>query len=316
MFEPIYLPMARSALDRDYLTRLNENIFQELNTNNQTRVLPIFDGRVLLSGASSDKPELRLLETAQVPDGAYLAYLGKALGDFELAEGSPVILAVLDQQLADELEPNSDNWHQLRKTGAELSDLGIGLYAQALALSNWHATHQFCPRCGSQTQITQAGWVRKCLQDGTEVYPRTDPAIIVSIIDAQDRILLGSQTVWETNRWSILAGFVEPGESLTSAVVREMFEESGLKVVDPVYRGSQSWPFPYSLMVGFTAKLAPDSSGFPIPDGDEIAKLRWFSRDEIKNEAPQLLLPGRLSIARALIEEWYGSQIISASELN
>jgi NAD+ diphosphatase len=316
MYEPIYLPMARSALDRDYLSRLNENLFQELNSKQQTRILPIFNGKVLLTGSATDvNPELRLLETEHVPDEAYVAYLGKAIGNFELDAGSAVILAVLNQEIADQIEPDPENWHQLRKTGAGLSDLGIGLYAQALALSNWHAAHQFCPKCGSMTQVTQAGWVRKCTKDGTEVYPRTDPAIIVSIIDSQDRILLGSQTIWESNRWSILAGFVEPGESLSAAVVREMFEESGMKVVEPVYRGSQSWPFPYSLMVGFTAKLSPESDGIPIPDGDEIAKLRWFSRDEIRTEAAEMMLPGRLSIARALIEEWYGVEIISASEL-
>lgn len=317
MTEQIYLPMARSAVDRDYLSRKLEDIYGLLDADSSTKVLPIFQGKVLLvAGAQGAKPELRFFNAAEIPTSSYLAYLGKATGGHELAEGASVVLAVLNDAEANQLEPNPDNWHVLRRTGAGLSDLGVGLYAQALALANWHATHEFCPKCGAATEITNAGWVRRCPVDELELYPRTDPAIIVSVIDHEDRILLGSQGVWEDNRWSILAGFVEPGESLESAVVREMFEESGLKVVEPRYLASQSWPFPYSLMVGFTAKLASDSKGELTPDGDEIEKLRWFSREDIAREAKNLLLPGRLTISRALIEHWYGSEIISASELS
>ena len=317
MNEPIYLPMARSAVDRDYLARKNKNLFAELNNDSKTKVLPIYEGQVLLNVlVDNPEPQLRFLETSQIPTETYLAYLGKADGEFELDSGSSIILAILDQEQANLVEPNQENWHVLRKTGAGLSDLGIGLYAQALALANWHLTHRFCPNCGSETQIIDAGWVRRCSVDDLEVYPRTDPAIIVSVIDHQDRILLGSQGIWEDNRWSILAGFVEPGESLSAAVIREMFEESGLNVTKPVYLGSQSWPFPYSLMVGFTAKLHPDSDGILLPDGVEIEKLRWFSREDIQREAKKLLLPSRMSISRALIEHWYGDPIISASELD
>lgn len=317
MNEPIYLPMARSALDRDYLSRKLDNLYGQLDADEQTKVLPIYKGKVLLVGGSgSPKPQLKLFSANEIPSHTYLAYLGKALGGHELAEGSSVVLALLDDEVAAQLEPNTDNWHVLRRTGAGLSDLGIGLYAQALALSNWHQNHEFCPKCGSSTEIIQAGWVRRCPVDELELYPRTDPAIIVSVIDDQERILLGSQGIWEENRWSILAGFVEPGESLEAAVVREMQEESGLRVVDPVYLGSQAWPFPYSLMVGFTAKLAPESEGLLQPDGEEIEKLRWFSREDIAREAKQLLLPGKLSISRAIIEHWYGAEIISASELS
>lgn len=316
MSEPIYLPLARSAMDRDYISRKLDDLYGKLDADSNTRVLPIYDGKVLLVASPTEtKPELRLFESTQIPTETYVAYLGKALGGFELAEGSAVILAVIDDEVAAALEPNPDNWHVLRRTGAGLSDLGVGLYSQALALANWHENHQHCPRCGAVTEITQAGWVRYCQLDELELYPRTDPAIIVSVIDHQDRILLGSQGIWEDNRWSILAGFVEPGESLEAAVVREMFEESGLPVVNPIYVGSQAWPFPYSLMVGFTAKLAPQASGQLIPDGEEIEKLRWFSREDIAREAGSLLLPSRATISRAIIEHWFGGEIISASEL-
>jgi NAD+ diphosphatase len=161
--------------------------------------------------------------------------------------------------------------------------------------------------------VIDGGWVRTCASDEKEFYPRTDPAIIAAIIDDEDRILLGSQGIWEDNRWSVLAGFVEPGESLSAAVEREIFEEAGVRVSDIEYLASQSWPFPYSLMVGFKARARGKQE--LIPDALEIEKLRWFSREEIEAEVHEILLPGKLSIARALIENWFGGELVSASEL-
>lgn len=316
MYEPLDLPLARSAVDRDYISRSLPNLFDELARLETTKILPIFNGKVLLTGFDDDpNPELRLLNTDTVLSYEYLSYLGKTKGAKELPDDSAIVLAVLDQAAADVLEPDSDNWHVLRRTGAGLSDLGAGIYAQGLALYNWNLTHRFCPRCGTATDLSKAGWVRVCPADGHEIYPRTDPAIIVNVIDDQDRILLGSQGIWEDNRWSILAGFVEAGESLTAAVVREVYEEAGVRVVEPTYLASQAWPFPYSLMLGFTAKVDPlHSQSDLVPDGDEIEKLRWFSREDIKREAADLLLPGRMSIARVMIENWYGEKIVSATE--
>lgn len=317
MNQPLVMPLGRAAIDRDYLTRNLENVFAELFANPAARILPIHEGLVLLQGeADHPQPALQLLNAAMVPDWQHLVYLGKTTqASAGLPIGSPIVLAVLDENQAAKLQPLT-NWHQLRRTGAGLSDLDAGLYAQALALANWHGSHKHCPRCGAATTVKQAGWVRECAVDGHEIFPRTDPAIIVSVVDNQDRILLGSQGVWQANRWSILAGFVEPGESLSAAVLREVYEEAGVHVIDPVYLGSQAWPFPYSLMVGFTARIDPAHADKDFqPDGFEIEKLRWFSRDEIAAEATQLLLPGRMSISRSLIEHWYGSEIISATEL-
>jgi NAD+ diphosphatase len=196
--------------------------------------------------------------------------------------------------------------------GSELSDRDAGLFTQSLAVANWHEINQHCPKCGTPTVIEQGGWARRCFKDDNEIFPRTDPAIIVAITDQEDRILLGSQGTWEQNRWSILAGFVEAGESLEAAVVREMKEECGLEVFDIEYLCSQSWPFPQSLMLGFRAKA--DSSIEFLPDGEEIVKLRWFSRADIAAEAKSLLLPSDSTISRALIELWYGSAIDSAAE--
>lgn len=318
MHEPLNLPLARSAVDRDNLLRSEPEIINRLWQDPQTRVLVLWDGKTLLQGAADEpRPQLNLLTvrdlatvraTAHVQLDAYLGFTVEAEG--EVQAGTKVLLAVLSDLGAMELEPNVEAWHGLRKTGAGLSARDAGLYAEALALANWHESHLHCPRCGSATDISEAGWRRDCPKDAHQIFPRTDPAIIVSVIDDQDRILLGSQGVWEENRWSILAGFVEPGESLAAAVAREVFEESGVRVVAPEYLGSQSWPFPYSLMVGFTARVDPNHKHLELaPDGVEIEKLRWFSREELAAESGSLLLPGKLSIAGALIEHWYGGPV-------
>lgn len=318
MHEPLSLPLARSAVDRDNLLRSEPGLLERLWRDSSTRILALWDGKVLLRGPVDDPaPQLRLHETSRLEEArkagsvAVEAYLGFTVADeCEVAAETKILLAVLDAAGAAEIEPNPEAWHGLRRTGAGLSARDAGLYAEALALANWHNSHLYCPRCGEATEVTEAGWVRECPRDGHQIFPRTDPAIIVSVIDDQDRILLGSQGVWEENRWSILAGFVEPGESLVAAVQREVFEESGVRVIAPEYLGSQAWPFPYSLMVGFTARVDPAHADAELaPDGVEIEKLRWFSREEIAAEAATLLLPGKLSIAGALIERWYGGPI-------
>jgi NAD+ diphosphatase len=293
------LPLARQAVDRDYLARTRPELFDELWSDSGTRILAMFEGSVLLENNG-----LKLLPVESVPSANYRVYLGRD-------SKGPIVLAVLNENAAKQLEPSPENWHHLRKTGAGLGDRDAGLFTQALAIANWHSTHQHCPRCGTPMLVESGGWVRRCFKDDSEHYPRTDPAVIVAIVDENDRILLGSQGAWEENRWSILAGFVEPGESLEAAVVREMFEESGVVVDEPHYLGSQSWPFPYSLMAGFAARARSTELR---PDGEEIEKLRWFSREELQAEAPNLLLPNRISIARSIIELWFGGELVSASE--
>ena len=318
MHEPLSLPLARSAVDRNNVSRSIPDFLNTLWSDDTARVLVLSDGKTLLDGpVDAPTPALRLLTVSHLAElraannverEAYLGFTVEAQG--EVPAGTKIILAVLDAAAANALESDPDAWHGLRRTGAGLSARDAGLYAEALALANWHETHLYCPRCGQATVVEEAGWVRKCMLDGHQIFPRTDPAIIVSVVDQQGRILLGSQGVWEDNRWSILAGFVEPGESLAAAVQREVFEESGVRVIAPEYLGSQAWPFPYSLMVGFTAKVDPAHADLPLnPDGVEIEKLRWFSREEIAAEAGKLLLPGKLSIAGALIEHWYGGPI-------
>jgi NAD+ diphosphatase len=304
-------PLARQALDRDYLSRDVPDLFTSLRARPTSLAMLMHDGKVLLGDTQGAALDLKPL--AGIPEDALLAYLGKAdSSSAGVSPGSAICLAVVSKQQADIVEPDPTRWVTLRASGAGLSDLDAGLFTQGLALNNWHRTHAHCPNCGGETNIEKAGWVRRCIKDDLELFPRTDPAIIVSIIDENDRILLGSQGIWEENRWSVLAGFVEPGESLETAVIREMKEESGIDVSEPEYIYSQAWPYPYSLMLGFSAKAK--SSQALKPDGEEIVRLRWFSRNELEEEATALLLPGKATISRAMIELWLGKEISSASE--
>ena len=315
MSSALNLPLAKSAIDRDQLARTKPELFAELWANSQTRLLPMFDGKVLLHQFGSvAEPALRLFEVHQIAGYRVRVYLGITTAP-SLYEptGTAVVLVTLDAEQAKAIEADESQWHNLRRTGAGLSERDAGLYAQGLAIANWHETHQHCTLCGAKTEVIDGGWVRHCKVDSKDSYPRTDPAIIAAVIDDHDRILLGSQGIWEENRWSVLAGFVEPGESLPAAVQREIFEEAGIRVDDVEYLGSQAWPFPYSLMAGFRARARGEQT--LTPDGLEIEKLRWFSREELGQQAAQILLPGRLSIARALIEHWYGGDLISATEL-
>jgi NAD+ diphosphatase len=296
------LPLSRYEVDRDYLSRDREHLFDELWADPATRVLPIFQGTALLSSPTS----LALLPVGAVPDAELLVYLGRSTSTTSPEPaGTPIVAALL----GDAGHFAEADWGNLRSIGMQLSDRDAGMLTEALGVINWHASHGFSPRTGAATVVTKGGWVRRDPVSNTEVFPRTDAAIIVGVLDADDRMLLGSNALWESNRYSLLAGFVEPGESLEAAVVREVFEESGLRVVDPVYLGSQPWPFPASLMLGFSARLDATVENLAVPDGDEILDLRWFSRDELRDSLGSILLPGPTSIARAIIDEWYGEPI-------
>ena len=152
-----------------------------------------------------------------------------------------------------------------------------GLAAHAAALVNWHRRHRHCSVCGAPTAVADGGIVRRCERCGTDHHPRTDPVVIMLVTDG-DRVLLGRQPTWPPGRYSALAGFVEPGESLEEAVAREVREEAGVEVGPPEYVASQPWPFPSSLMLGFTA---PWISGEPRRIDEELEDVRWFSRDDV-----------------------------------
>jgi NAD+ diphosphatase len=197
----------------------------------------------------------------------------------------------------------------LREVGALLGDRDAGLLTHAVALANWHDTHTHCPVDGTPTVPDPAGHSTTCPADGTEHFPRTDPAVIMLITDPDDRCLLARNVAWPGRRVSILAGFVEPGESAEQAVIREVAEETGIKVTNVRYVGSQPWPMPRSLMLGFRAD-APAGQVISV-DHTELAEAHWFSREELLAavRSRQLGLPPPVSIARHIIESWFGGPL-------
>lgn len=231
-----------------------------------------------------------------------------------LPAGTAVVALVLSEPLAADHPalPPGAVWRGYRESGAWLSPLESELFIEAQAIAGWHEGHGFCPRCGTPTEIEQSGWVRRCPRENVEIFPRMDPAIIVSVVGPDGRILLGGGGPADGKGHSVLAGFVDPGESLEQAVVRELGEEVAVSVDAVQYLGSQSWPFPASLMLGFTART---SSSDARPDGVEVTHARWFTREELQESVlgGTVIIPSRLSIARNLIEHWYGGAILEPS---
>ncbi len=207
------------------------------------------------------------------------------------------------------LETISTSSSDLRNLIAVLNKKDSYLVNVATALNQWHSVHQFCGYCGHETYAMDLGFVRKCSNQecAKQHFPRTDPAIIVAITHTddkgQEKILLGRQSSWEDNRYSNVAGFVEPGESLEQAVKREALEEVGIEVSQVEYIASQPWPFPQSVMLGFKAKAV--TTEITLKD-KELENAAWFSREEIHNliKAEKLILPMNYSISRHIIELW------------
>lgn len=191
-------------------------------------------------------------------------------------------------------------------TGLDRDTAAVAATAQGLV--NWHRTHPRCSLCGEPTIPDLAGWIRRCPTDESQHYPRTDVAVIMAVTDPDDRLLLGRAPSWPVGRMSILAGFVEPGETLEQAVAREVREEVGIDVDDVEYVADQPWPFPSSLMVGFTARARQTDL---VLDHAELVEARWVSREEV----PELVAEGHyrpsptFSISRSLVEDWYGDAL-------
>ena len=287
--------LSRGTLDRDAKSRDDPTALEAAWQS--ARVLVVDDGSALVD--EQDRPRLVLLDSTDAPAGDRL-YLGRD------GEG-PVfaIAASLPRRLG--ARPLG-----LREVGALLDDRDAGLLVHAVGLANWHASHPCCARCGTATEVVKGGSVRRCPDDGSEHFPRTDPAMIVLVHDGGDRCVLGRQALWPQGRYSTLAGFVEPGESAEQAVVREVAEETGLVVDEVSYVASQPWPFPSSLMLGFRARCAGDA--VPAPVDGELEDARWFTRAELRDAARWgargggLQLPGPVSIASLLITDWLDEQ--------
>ncbi len=287
------LALSRAAVDRAAHRRTDDEWLERAWAAAATKVLRTHRGRTAVTG--DDPPRLALDVRPDV---------GPEQRTFLGVDGEEAAFFAVDVG-ADEVD---DTFRGLRDIGLLLDARDAGLVVNAIALANWHVTHTHCPRCGAPTVVASAGHLRRCEIDDSEHYPRTDPAVIMTVVDDDDRLLLGSQTVWPEGRFSTLAGFVEPGESLEQAVRREVGEEVGVRVGAVRYLGSQPWPFPSSLMLGFEARA--ETVDVDLFDG-EIHTARWFTRDELGAavRSGEVRLSPRLSIARRLIEHWYGEEI-------
>jgi NAD+ diphosphatase len=268
--------------------------------------IPVEDGRLQLRPLEGLPGEPLLLGIGA--DGPVFALDEDPPGD-----GRPQLIGAGGRR--GEPAPHREGRTGLRDAATTLPLEDAALAAYAASLLNWHRGHRFCANCGAATELAEAGLTRSCPRCGTEHHPRVDPVVIMLVTDGE-RLLLGRQAVWPKSRYSALAGFVSPGESLEEAVAREVEEEAGVRIAAPRYVSSQPWPFPGSLMVGFEADWA---GGEPRGRDGELEDVRWFSAGEVRDAASKtsddwaaqpdgdgagLLLPPRAAIARRLIDGW------------
>jgi NAD+ diphosphatase len=273
---------AGEALDRAGPHRRDEAWLAARLADPATGVVAASARGVVVSG---ERP--RMFAVDELPEGLELVLLGVDGDDRAVFAADP----------GDELPGERRG---LRDLAPVLSQAEGGMVAHAVGLLNWHRRHRFCANCGAPTDAREAGHVRVCPACGTQHHPRTDPVVIMLVTDG-DRALLGRQAQWPAGRYSALAGFVEPGESLEEAVAREVREEAGVQVADVRYRSSQPWPFPSSLMLGFSARWAGGEAA--VRDA-ELEDVGWFTREAIVGG--DVLLPPPTAIARRLIDEWLG----------
>ena len=296
------LALSRSTVDRATARRADGAWVEAAWADPRSRVLVVSDSQALVRSADG-RPELVFISSAEAPEGTKfllgvdtddVAYFGVSVpgGVSRVRSGE------------DDVQPMS-----LRQVGALLSDRDAGLMTHAVALANWHDTHTHCPRDGTPTVPAPAGHLTTCPTDGSEHFPRLDPAVIMLVTDPDDRCLLARNALWPKGRMSVLAGFVEPGESAEHAVAREVFEETAITVGRIRYLGSQPWPMPRSLMLGFQA-AAPGGQRITV-DAEEIGEARWFTREEMLAAigTGELAVAPTSSIARRLIEFWYGGHL-------
>jgi len=317
-------PLDTLALSRGTVDRLTEKRTEEAWQDAAwadpgTRVLVVSDGRAL-ARIDDEHAALVFVPPRQAPEGTRfllgrddadgIVYFGLSARLPAAPDGArPALLAAGGTTPPSPPEARAVS---LREIGTLLGDRDAGLLTHAVALANWHDTHTHCPVDGTPTVPGPGGHFTVCPKDGTEHFPRTDPAVIMLVTDPDDRCLLARNAAWPGRRVSILAGFVDPGESAEQAVIREVAEETQIKVTNVRYVGSQPWPMPRSLMLGFRAE-APAGQAIVV-DREEIAEAYWFSRDELLAaiQAREIALPPPVSIARQIIEQWYGGPLPSA----
>ncbi|HWG13521.1 MAG TPA: NAD(+) diphosphatase [Streptosporangiaceae bacterium] len=313
------LVLARETVDRASELR-NDPAWQDAAwASPQTRVLVVDHGRAL-ARVTGGQAELVFIRPAQAPPGVRfllgvdderIAYFGVSAPLEGTDPGAPADARGTGPG-RDPGGAGADGVPRpmsLREAGSLLGDRDVGLLTHAVAVANWHDTHTHCPIDGTPTVVNPGGHSTTCPADGTEHFPRTDPAVIMLVSDPEDRCLLARNKAWPERRVSILAGFVDPGESAEHAVIREVHEEIGITVERVTYLGSQPWPLPRSLMLGYRAHAVADLT--IRVDTDEISEAHWYSREDLIRvlEAGELALPPAVSIARRIIEAWYGGEL-------
>ena len=303
------LALARGTVDRVTKRRTDQAWIDRAWKDPRTRVLVVSQGQALVR-ESGDQVELVLVPPDQAPPGTRFL-LGQDADEVVYFGVSAALPVGLDgERTPYELDAGPGvRAASLREVGALLPDRDAGLLTHAVALANWHATHTHCPIDGTPTVPDPGGHSTRCPADGSEHFPRTDPAVIMLVTDPDDRCLLARNAAWPGRRVSILAGFVDPGESAEQAVIREVAEETGITVTNVRYLGSQPWPMPQSLMLGFRAD-APAGQEIVV-DHEELAEAHWYSREGLLAavQSRELGLPPPVSIARHIIEAWYGGPI-------
>lgn len=286
---------ASHHFDRMSHRRVQDAWLEQRRSSDESWFLPVSESKNLV--VKGPPPAAALLTLEQV----------------ETLSSTQVYLGEYDDRSCFALLTESDHkacwpdtsYQQVLRVATVIDTAQASLLAYARAMSIWHGNHQHCGRCGASTVSSQAGHVLTCSDAdcGWQQFPRVDPAIIVLVSDG-DRCLLGRQASWDKDRYSTIAGFVEPGESLEDAVIREVYEETGIAVHSPVYHSSQPWPFPSSLMLGFEASAS--SSEIHLRDG-ELEHADWFTPEELASGKPIRLAPS-ISISRRLIDDWYYQQ--------
>ena len=297
------------GLDRDVISREESNCLDFVLERPETRIVPIWRSLNLFSGA---------LETGKTPVPAYLStdeatdliniaknqvYLGKQNVANTLISYLAIDISSLEEDEATNKLAPWGKFADLREIGPLIGGIEGSILAYARGIIFWHSRNGYCGVCGKATIATKGGHQRNCTKKGCAClhFPRTDPAVIMLVKDG-DRVLLGRQKIWPAGLYSTLAGFVEPGETIEHAVAREVYEEAGIIVKDITYQHSQPWPFPSSLMLGFTAEACTKKINL---NDAELEDAKWFTRSEMLNfEEQEKFLPRKVSVSRRLIDDW------------